>query len=110
MRISKLLVLGTVVVALCMATPLTAQILYHGIAIQKVQYGPGGDVFAQEGDTVDVYIRVRNIDDYGHSVQVNGIYDVVHHASGNVPSGNLLLAPVTIATLFSNILIVCSIP
>jgi len=96
MRISKLLVLGTVVVALSVATPLTADIKYHGIAIQKVQFGPGGDVFAQEGDTVDVHIRVTNIDDYGHAVRINGIYDVVHHTSGDVASGNLLAAPFTL--------------
>ena len=80
----------------CMfATPAIVQAQqFHGATILKTVTGPGGAVNASEGDTVTAYIRVLNTDDFACNLTINEISDVVHHASGDVATGNLLAAPV----------------
>ena len=72
---------------------------FHGASIKKACVGPNGDAAnpkAREGETVTCTIRVTNDDDFGCELTINSISDVVHHASGDVPTGNLLAAPVAL--------------
>ena len=68
---------------------------FHGAGIKKFCVGPDGVTpKAREGDTVTCTIRVTNVDDFACALTINSISDVVHHASGDVSTGNLLAAPV----------------
>ena len=82
------LVLG---LSLSLAGQVGAQ--FHGATIQKIVLGPGGAGNASVGDTVNASIRVTNTDDFDHALNITSISDVVHHASGDVATGNLLPAP-----------------
>ena len=67
---------------------------FHGASINKIVLGPGDAYYAREGDTVTAYIQITNNDDFNCNLTINSISDVVHHASGDVATGNLLAAPV----------------
>jgi uncharacterized repeat protein (TIGR01451 family) len=71
--------------------------LLHGAAIQKTPVGPSGLSKAHVGDTITARIRVTNLDDFEDTLTITNIVDVVHHASGDETSPNLLAAPVTLA-------------
>ncbi len=97
MKIPKLLVLGTLLVAMCMAVPAMA-IPFHGATILKNVVGPDGiNPIARVGDTVTATIEVINQDDFGDTITVQTITDTVHHTSGDVTTSNLLAAPVVLS-------------
>jgi len=72
----------------------------HGAGILKNPIGPSGLPKAHVGDVVVTPIRVINFDSFGDSITVTNIVDVVHHASGNATSANLLSSPVTLTNYF----------
>src|SRR6266850_2534047 len=69
---------------------------FHGAAILKNPVGPDGTANAHVGDPITATITVMNLDDFGDTVTITNILDIIHHAGGDVPTGNLLLAPNTI--------------
>jgi len=92
MKIPKLLVLGTLLVALCMGTSASAQ-LYHGASIQKQTASS-----KMPGQTLDSLIRVTHDDDYGDTISVDAAWDIVDPlgAATRVPTvGNLVIVAVS---------------
>jgi hypothetical protein len=86
----------TLLVLLGPSLQVSAQVLFHGASIQKEPIGPHNTPVAHVGDPIRSVIRVRNEDSFSHPLVITSIVDVVHHASGDVVSSNLLTAPVTL--------------
>jgi len=76
-------------------SPAQAQ-LFHGAAIFKTPVGPDGSSRAHVGDTITATLTVVNLDDFLDTSTITNLLDVVHHASGDVTSTNLLASPVTL--------------
>src|SRR5438874_9874754 len=74
---------------------------FHGASIQKNPVGPDGTARAHVGDTITATVTIMNLDEFLDTVTITNIVDVVHHASGDVTSANLLAMPVTLDSLFS---------
>ncbi len=70
--------------------------LFHGAAIFKNPLGPDGTPRAHVGDTITDTLTVMNLDDFLDTITITNLVDVVHHASGNIISSNLLSSPVTL--------------
>jgi uncharacterized repeat protein (TIGR01451 family) len=88
-----------VVFSIAFATTFTSEVhaqLFHGASIQKNPVGPSGLPQAHVGDTITAAIRVRNVDDFGDSLTITSIVDIVYHTSITETSANLLLAPVNL--------------
>src|SRR5215813_8117082 len=79
-----------------LALPLAAGA--QGARIEKVCLGPTGQPRARIADSFTCTITVTRTDDTGPPLRVDAIIDVVHHASGDVESGNLLASSVVLAT------------
>jgi len=88
--------------ALPMAAPVMAQVV-HGISIVKGVEGPSGTDVAHVGETATATIIVTNADTAGHAIRIDSIVNVVHHTSGDVSSGELLVAPVTLPALGNSV-------
>jgi len=91
---------GIVLATLAFFCPLAqGQVQFHGAAILKTPVGPDGVTpNARVGDTVRATITVMNMDDFGDTITITNIFDIVHHASGDAISPNLLTAPVTLSS------------
>src|SRR5438552_3659142 len=72
---------------------------FHGGVSQKTAVGPSGLSIAHVGDTITATIRLRNSDLFSDSLTVTSIVDIVHHATGDVVTANLLMTPVTLTNL-----------
>ena len=79
-----------IALAITAITPETQAQFFHGASIQKNPTGPTGQPRAHVGETVTTRIRVRNLDDFGDSLTVTNIIDVIHHTSGDEITTNLL--------------------
>lgn len=72
---------------------LTAKAQFHGIEVYKNIVSPQP---ANVGDTITAVIGVVNLDEFGDSVTISSIVDVVHHAVGDETSVNLISTPVLV--------------
>jgi len=77
---------------------------FHGVGVAKQCVGPAlvdpqGVGKARIGDTFTCTIEVTNLDEAGHALRLDSVSDTVHHASGDVSSGNLLGTPTVLAVL-----------
>src|SRR5947209_4984300 len=80
------------------AMPNLAPGAQHGAGIFKNPIGPPPlfSSMVHTGDIITATIRVRNLDSFGDSLTITNIVDMVHHASGDTTSPNLLAAAVTL--------------
>jgi len=70
--------------------------IFHGAVILKTPRGPDGTATARVGDIITATITVMHADEFFDTLTITSIVDVVHHASGDVVSPNLLPMPVTL--------------
>src|SRR6266404_2732407 len=74
----------------------TEALLFHGAAIFKTPLGPDGTQRAHTGDVITATLTVMNLDDFLDTHTITNIVDIVHHASGDATTPDLLSAPVTL--------------
>jgi hypothetical protein len=71
--------------------------LHSSSGLASVCIGPGGvGTPLLPGQTITCTIQVVNLNTCGDVIRVNSIEDCVHHASGDICTGNLLGAPVVL--------------
>jgi len=81
-------------VALAASKPVAAPAQYfRTVLVDENPVGPDGTPRAHVGDTITDTVRVINEDDFGDTVTVNSVTNVVHHGAGDAVSGNLLAGP-----------------
>src|SRR5947209_5691313 len=68
----------------------SAEAANHGAGIFKVPTGPLGVPKAHVGETITAAIKVQNLDDFGDTITFSSITDIVHHATADAPSANLI--------------------
>src|SRR5438309_8833892 len=77
----------------------SSQAQFHGGAILKTPLGPDGTDRAHVGDTITATITVMNLDDFGDTLTITGIWDTNRHAlsaGGDMATTNLLPHPITL--------------
>jgi hypothetical protein len=84
--------------ALALAAPM-ARGQFPMYSFIKYVLGPGGKPHAHVGDVVTTVIRYRNLDEFLDSHIVTNIFDVIHHASGDVQTSNLLAGRMSLAAV-----------
>src|SRR5580765_11280 len=89
----RLIATAVLLFTISFCSSLRAQQGFHGAAILKNPVGPDGTPRAHVGDTITATITVMNLDDFLDTVTLSNIFDVVHHASGDVTTANLLPFP-----------------
>ena len=90
--------------AASIATLATVAVLFASIAGAQVKHGaeidqvcsgpvavdPSGEGIVRPGDPFQCSVRIRNADEFGHSLRVTSVVACVNHASGKTCTENLL--------------------
>ncbi len=84
-----LILLGVAVCAVSQAQP-----FFHGVAVFKNPAGPNGTNRVHVGDTITSTITITNLDDFGDTLTITQVVDVVYHKFGP-PLTNILLSTPT---------------
>jgi len=90
---------GALLAVLCLALP-SRVLAGHDVALGKDVAGPNGNfanATAHIGDTITARLSITNADTFLDHITITNIHDIIHYASGDVTTANLLAAPVTLA-------------
>src|SRR6266850_331252 len=93
------LLAGALVAVLCLALP-SRVFAGHDFAVGVDVAGPNGNfgnATAHLGDTITARLSITNADTFLDHITITNIHDIIHYASGDVQTPNLLAAPVTLA-------------